>query len=67
MERAHKENPQYFPANSKDWNIIGDHVGIYHVLKKENEHVRVEKEIIGNQKVKSISDRVRSNRGLVML
>lgn len=52
MQRAHDNQPDVFPSpDVKDYDIIADHVGVYHLIPQKDGGVRVEKEIIGGQKV----------------
>lgn len=52
MRRQHENQPDVFPsANPMDYDFITDHVGVYHVINRGDGGVRVEKQIVGNQKV----------------
>ncbi|KAK5202849.1 hypothetical protein LTR96_011231 [Exophiala xenobiotica] len=52
IQRAHTNQPDVFPSpNIEDYDFICDHVGVFYNIAKKDGGVRVEKQIVGGQKV----------------
>ncbi|KAK5048698.1 hypothetical protein LTR84_005790 [Exophiala bonariae] len=52
MKQAHDNQPDVFPsADPNDYDLIGDHVGVWPIIKQDKGGIRLEKEVIGGQKV----------------
>lgn len=52
IERAHENQPQYYPStNLADYEFIDDHMGIYAARRRQDGGNRVERDIVGKQKV----------------
>lgn len=52
MAQAHNNNPELFPsADPNDYDVIGDHVGVYPYIDSKDGGVRLEKEVLDGQNI----------------
>ncbi|OJJ42398.1 hypothetical protein ASPZODRAFT_20515 [Penicilliopsis zonata CBS 506.65] len=52
FRRAHQEQPEVFTSpDAQDYDLVSDHTGFYPMRARDKGGVRVEKELLGSQKV----------------